>query len=452
MMRLRDLFETLARREPLLLVLEDLHWADDLSLDLICLLMDSLAAVPLMLVCVYRPERESRCRQLSSMAQRIGAGWYTEIPLKPLTRQESRELVEELLTIESLPESVKGMILHKSEGNPFFIEEVIRSLIDRDLVYREGESWKARVEISDIDVPDTSQGVVLARVDHLQAEAKTVIQCASVIGRLFRYRLLERLSRQERNLDRYLSEFADKELVYEERTVPELEYTFKHAFTQEATYQGILEKRRREFHLQVGREMERLYGDRLEECYEELAHHYSRSEDVEKAIEYLLKAGEKAVRASAYKDAIAAFGNGIGLAGAIADRTARAERESELQMALGWALSAYRSLASPEVEQAFSRARGLFEQLGHTRRLCRALAGLDVFYECRAEFDREREVGELCLKLAQEEGDIDLLVWAHERVARNLLDRGEVTQALAHWEQALSLYSTSQIPHVRNPV
>jgi len=440
MMRLRDLFETPARKEPLLLVLEDLHWADDLSLDLVSLLMDSLATTPLMLLCVYRPEREHRCWQLSSLAERKGAEWFTEIRLKQLTRQESRELVEELLTIENLPESVKGMVLRKSEGNPFFIEEVIRSLIDRDLVYRENERWKARAEISHIDVPDTIQGVVLARVDRLQAEAKTVLQCASVIGRLFKYRLLEQLSRQERNLDRYLNEFEEKELVYEERTVPELEYTCKHAFTQEATYQGILEKRRREFHLQVAREMERLYGERLEECYEELAHHYSRSEDVEKAVEYLLKAGEKASRASAYQDAIAGFRKGIELVVALADKSARAEREAELQTTLGWVLLANRSVTSPEAEQAFSRARELCEQLAHRRRLCWALSGLDLFYHCRAEFDKQREVGERCLELAQQEGDPALLTWAHQRVSWGLFSRGEAAKALAHCEQGLSLY------------
>jgi tetratricopeptide (TPR) repeat protein/regulation of enolase protein 1 (concanavalin A-like superfamily) len=205
------------------------------------------------------------------------------------------------------------MILRKSEGNPFFIEEVIRSLIDRDLVYRDGERWKARSEVSDIDVPDTIQSVLLSRVDRLQAEAKYVLQCASVIGRLFKYRLLSHLAQHERNLDRYLSEFEERELVYEERTVPELEYAFKHALTQEATYQGILERRRREFHHQVAFGIERLYGERLEEYYEELAHHYSKSADAEKAVEYLLKAGDKAKRSYANESAITHFNKALEL-------------------------------------------------------------------------------------------------------------------------------------------
>jgi tetratricopeptide (TPR) repeat protein/regulation of enolase protein 1 (concanavalin A-like superfamily) len=294
LMRLRDIFETLARKQPLLLILEDLHWADDLSLDLVSLLMDELANTPLMLLCVYRPERDHRVWQLSDQARRKCLDRHTDITLNPLSSHQSRLLVESLLEIENLPEATKDVILRRSEGNPFFIEEVIRSLIDRDLVYRDGERWKARAEITDMDVPDTIQSVVLARVDRLQAEAKHVLQCASVIGRLFRYRLLQHISHQEQELDSYITEFEDKELIYEERTVPELEYAFKHAFTQEATYQGILERLRREFHHQVAVGIERLYQERLDEYYEELAHHYSRSDNVEKAAEYLLKAGQGA--------------------------------------------------------------------------------------------------------------------------------------------------------------
>jgi tetratricopeptide (TPR) repeat protein/regulation of enolase protein 1 (concanavalin A-like superfamily) len=307
LMQLRDLFRTLAEKQPLLLILEDLHWADDFSLNLISLLMDELSHTPLMLLCIYRPDKEHQVSHLSDQAQRKCLDRYTELILKKLSTVESRQLVEELLTIDNLPESVKNMILNKSEGNPFFIEEVIRSLIDRDLVYRAEERWKAREGLSNIDVPDTIQSVILARVDRLQTEAKYVLQCASVIGRLFKYSLLEHLSKQERNLNRYLIEFEEKDLVYPEHTIPELEYAFKHALTQEATYQSILERKQKEFHLQIARGIEHLYHERLDEYYEELAQHYSKTDDAEKAVEYLLKAGEKAIRNYSNDNAISYF-------------------------------------------------------------------------------------------------------------------------------------------------
>ncbi len=321
LMRLRDFFVTLARESPLLLILDDLHWADALSLELIRRLMDELVTTPLMLLCVYRPrqdtEIETLLRQLPSIAQRKCLDRYTEINLKQLSARESRQLVETLLTIDNLPESVKEMILRRTEGNPFFIEEVIRSLIDRDLIYREGERWKARQEIVELDVPNTIQNVILARVDRLKAEAKYVLQCASVIGRLFKYRLLEHLARQERNLDQYLSEFEERDLVYEERTIPELEYAFKHALTQETTYQGIIERRRQEFHHQVAQGIEMLYHKRIEEYYEELAHHYAKSKDKPKALEYLQKAGQKCFDACAMKDAIRYYTDAIEVANQI---------------------------------------------------------------------------------------------------------------------------------------
>jgi len=307
LMRLRDLFRTLAEQQPLMIILEDLHWADDLSLDLVSLLMDELANTPLMLLCVYRPEKEHRVWGLGDQARRKCLDRYTELRLNPLSTIESRQLVESLLEIENLPENVRDMVLQKSEGNPFFIEEVIRSLIEQDIVYQEGDRWKARDEISNISVPDTIQSVVLARVDRLQSEARYVLQCASVIGRLFRYRLLQHISHQEEQLDSYLTEFERKELVFPERTVPELEYAFKHAFTQEATYEGILERQRREFHHRVAEGIEQLYRQRLDEYSDELAYHYSRSEDTNKAVEYMLKAGEKAEKSFANQVALRYF-------------------------------------------------------------------------------------------------------------------------------------------------
>ena len=296
MIRLREILAALSQKEPLLLILEDLHWADDLSLDLVSILMDELISCPLLLLCVYRPEQKHRVWRLGSQAQRKCLERYTEIQLQKLPPASSRRLVQELLAIDNLPDSVREMILQKSEGNPFFIEEVIRSLIERGLVYQEDDRWKAKEDIARIDVPDTIQSVVLARVDRLAAEAKYVLQCASVIGRLFKHRLLEHLTQKQQELDQYITEFEERDLIYEERTIPELEYAFKHALTQEATYQGILEQRRRTFHREVAHGIERLYQERIEDFYEELAYHWEQSGDDEKTLEYLMKAGQKAGR------------------------------------------------------------------------------------------------------------------------------------------------------------
>lgn len=444
LMRLRDLFEALARKDPLLLVLEDLHWSDDLSLDLLSLLMDSLATTPLMLICVYRPDREHRVSRMSTLARRKCLDRYTEITLRELSPRESRQLVGELLTIDDLPEGVKGMILERSEGNPFFIEEVIRSLIDRDLVYREGERWKAREEISEMDVPPTIQSVVLARVDRLEAEAKHVLQCASVIGRLFRYRLLEHLSRYEEDLVGYMDELEDRELVYEERTVPELEYAFKHALTQEATYGSILERRKREFHRQVGEGIERLYRERVEEYYEELAYHYSKSDDKEKAIEYLLKAGKRASRLFANEEAIAHLNRGLELLSALPDTPEHARQELEFQVALGPPLVSTKTYAAPEMGRAFARARELCLRLGDTRQLFPTAVFLGGFHNLRGEFQTTRELSEHLLRIAEKTEDPVLMAIAHKTLVPVLFFLGEFISSRDHIERGMALYDHHQ--------
>ena len=316
---------------------------------------------------------------------------------------------------------------------------MIRSLIDRDLVYREGDRWKAREAVSDIDVPDTIQSVVLARVDRLQSEAKAVLQCASVIGRLFKYRLLRHLAHQEQDLDQYLNDLEDRELVYEERTVPGLEYAFKHAFTQEATYQGILERRRRDFHAKVAHGIERLYRERLEEYYEELAYHYAHSDDREKAVTYLVEAGLKASRQSACDAAIEHLQKGLEILADLPETPERIQQELDLQVALGSALISACGMAAPEVEVAYTRTHELCQQVGETPQLLPVLWGLMAFYVMRGEFQTAHQLSAELVALAQQADDPALLIMAHHGRGDTFLGLGEIVRAWEHHEQGIAL-------------
>ncbi len=310
---LRDVFFALSQQKPLLLVFEDLHWADNLSLDMINLLMDDLTRSPLMLLCVYRPYKEHRSWHISAQASAKCLDRYREITLRPLNTQESRRLVGALLDIENLPESIRESILKKAEGNPFFVEEVIRSLIESGVVYQDDDRWVAKAEIEDITIPDTIQSVIMSRIDRLEDEARYVLQSASVIGRLFRHKLLGYIMQQEQRLDEYLWNLEERDLVYEERAIPELEYSFRHVLTQETAYNTILSRRRREFHRKVAEGYEALYSSRLEEYYEELAYHYSRSDDSVKALDYLVKAGDKSRQSFANDAAIGYYRQALAL-------------------------------------------------------------------------------------------------------------------------------------------
>ncbi len=450
-MALRDFFFASATKQPLVLVLEDLHWADRLSLDLISLLMEGLSSVPLMLVCVYRPEPEHRSGRIPSLAQHKCSDAYTEIHLRELRPIESRLMVEALLPAANLPETVKTLILTHSEGNPFFVEELIRSLIDTGLVYREGKVWKVKEAIEAFTVPDTIQHVILSRLDQLPKEVQSVLRCACVIGRVFPQRLLSCISgpiesdgRGKAALDGALWCLEENQYIYEERTIPELEYSFKHVLIQETVYESLTEPTRQELHRKVGAGIETLYQGRLEEFYEALAYHYDKSRDVEKAVEYLMKAGEKAKRNFADEAAVAYLTRGLSLLKTTPDTPERAQGELTLLIALGPPLMNTRGWAAPEAESVYTSARKLCQQVGDASQLFPVLWGLWLFYQTRGEHQTIRELGEQLLTLAQRAQDPSLLLQAHHALWTNALVFGEWPLAREHGEQGMALYDPQQ--------
>jgi DNA-binding SARP family transcriptional activator/class 3 adenylate cyclase len=354
----RDFIFALCKRQPVVLVFEDLHWADSLSVDLIALLMEGLPLAPLLLLCVYRREREHRCWHLATIAAQKCRGRYTELYLRELDHEQSRHMVESLLT-KALPLAVRELILSQSQGNPFLIEEVVRSLIDAGSVYREGDVWRAREDVGLATMPDSVQGIILSRVDHLEEGWKHILQVAAAIGRVFRQRVLALALGQETGLERALWGLEERALIYQERTVPEVEYSFKHVLTQEAVYQNIPQRQRRSIHQQVAEAIVTLYREDLDEYYEQLAHHYDQSGDTEQAVEYLFRAGEKARRRCANAEAITLLSRGLELLRSLPESPERARRELGLLVALGVPPVLAKGHAAPEVERAYARARAL---------------------------------------------------------------------------------------------
>ena len=440
-----DLVVALARRQPVILVLEDLHWADSLSLDLVSLLMESLRLAPLLLVCVYRPEQEHKCWHLGAIATRKCHERYTEIQLKELTAAQSRRLVESLLHIEALPASVKEQILSRAQGNPFFVEEVVRSLIDADLVYHDGAVWRARAEIAAVAVPESIQSVILSRVDRLEAEAKHVLQSASVIGRLFRRRLLEHLAQQETELDRALAELEDRQLIYEERAIPEEEYSFQHVLAQETVYHNILRRRRVVFHQQVAEAMERLYGDNLEAYYEQLAYHYAQAEAWPRALEYLMKAGDKAAAAYANRDALDFYTQALEVCEKLGDA------------ALPVAVAAVQKRAAVHrLVDRYSAALADYEQMREmAHRLAdRRLEGLALVYRGGIEVEEHAfEIAEQTLRAAlaiADEGHTDVRLGALVGLVAHHVITGRLTEAetvLRAAEEVAPQVQDTSVPH-----
>ena len=313
---MRRFFERLAQTRPLVLVCEDLHWADASSGHLLEHLLPLIAQTPLLLCIVSRPEQSALLATLQDRAAQDYQDYTTMLHLTPLAPADSLALVCHLLDLDALPAHLRATILRKAEGNPFFVEEIIRALVDAGAIAREPGSgrWRVTAQAEQVTIPDTVQGLVMARVDRLQDEVKHVLGVASVIGRSFLYRVLSALWQAEQDLDQHLDILQQIELIREQQQVPELEYMFKHALVHEVTYASLLRERRRALHAQVGQCIEALFADRLEEFYSVLAHHYTQAEDWEKAQAYLFQAADQAGSLAAdaealqhYQQALAAY-------------------------------------------------------------------------------------------------------------------------------------------------
>jgi class 3 adenylate cyclase/tetratricopeptide (TPR) repeat protein len=298
--------------QPAVLVFDDMHWCDRASAELLRQLLPLTGESPLVLLFAMRAERNAPAWQIKTTADEEYNHRYTELALRPLSDAESNELVNRLLADPDLPEGLRASILEKSGGNPFFIEEVVRTLIDNGvLVTEEYEMngtttrvWRATNASADFAIPDNLQSLLAARMDRLEESTRGTLQLASVIGRSFYHRVLQAVDEASHELDKHLGTLLRMELIREAARLPEIEYAFRNPLTQEAVYKTILIKRRRAFHQRVGEAMESIYADRLDGLFGLLAYHFALANEREKAIDYYRKAARQAVALFAYDDAI----------------------------------------------------------------------------------------------------------------------------------------------------
>jgi class 3 adenylate cyclase/tetratricopeptide (TPR) repeat protein len=305
----RRLFDQMVYERPLVLVFEDLHWMDETSTRLVEFLLPLVQDHPLLILGLSRPLTDTPAAHLREVIARDFGSIYQEVRLAPLSASESDRLVKNLLELKEIPSRYQGRILSKAEGNPFYIEEVVRTLIEAKAIARDpaAKTWKITEGVEQIAIPDTIQGVIMARLDRLEEELKHVLGIAAVIGRSFFYTVLRAIETQDEHLDRSLEDLQQIELILERQPEPDLEYIFKHALVQEAMYGSILLKKRKELHLRVGQVVESLFADRLEEFYGLLAYHFARAESWEKAQSYLVKAGDEAGRMAADAEALSYY-------------------------------------------------------------------------------------------------------------------------------------------------
>ena len=311
-----SIWRRLASDGPTVMVFDDMHWVDPASAELLRHLFQLTDEVPILFLCATRPERQSPAWQVKQLAETDYPHRYTELALSPLSGDESDSLVSSLLTISDLPARLRRMILEKTDGNPFFVEEVVRTLIDSGAVVRDesGAHWRAATRVEEIDIPENVQTLITSRFDRLESEARSTLQMASVIGRSFYYKVLKLVSETASQLDRQLSTLQRVDLIREAARVPELEYMFGHELTRDAAYNSILRRRCRQFHRRVGEAIEELFTDRVEEQASRLAHHFDEGRDFEKALKYYTLAADAAARLYANVEASTQYERAIALA------------------------------------------------------------------------------------------------------------------------------------------
>jgi predicted ATPase/class 3 adenylate cyclase len=412
-----------SRQGPLVIEVEDLHWIDATSEAWLAAMAKRLGGARILLLATFRPGYHPPWMSTS---------YATQVALSRLTPHDSAQVVHALLPTPQISTVLLREIVTKGNGNPFFLEELTRSVVEQGTTH------------PPLALSDTVHAVLTARMDRLSPMAKRVLQTASVIGQEVPYSLLAAMAKlSQEALSQSLIQLQAAELLHETCLVPESVYTFKHVLIQETAYHTLLESTRRQQHLQIAQILAERFATTAAQQPAWLAHHYTEAGCPEQAIPYWQQAGQRAVDRSAHAEAITHFTQALTLLRTLPVSPARARHELTLQCSLGAQL-ATRGAATPEVEQTYARALELCQQVGNAEELFPVLYGLSRLYKKRGKLRRARELGERLLALAQSQGNTALLLRGHYVLGDILLWLGEFSAARAHLEQGLAIYDPQQ--------
>ncbi len=395
---LRDLMIRVSRQNPLVLVVEDLHWIDKTSEEFLGYLIGWLATAPILLLLLYRPEYTHPWGSKS---------YYTKIGLDQLGTESSSELVKAILEEGEVAPELRQLILNRAAGNPLFMEEFTHTLLENGSIERKNEKYVLNRKAEDIQVPDTIQGIIAARMDRLEENLKRTMQVASVIGRDFAFRILQTITGMREELKSYLLNLQGLEFIYEKRLFPELEYIFKHALTQEVAYSSLLLRRRKEIHEKIGRAIEELYPDRLEEFYEMLAYHYSRSDSLEKAVHYSRLSGEKAEGNYSHREACDFYKGALDLLNKLPETAENKKEKMEILYLMRLPLA---FLGFPEGALGLlQQGEQLSKELGDERSLTRFHSAMGMYYSHKGDPQLAMKYSEDAFETARKNRDIELM-------------------------------------------
>jgi predicted ATPase len=418
-----------SQEQPVLLVFEDLHWIDSETQALLDSLVESLPTARILLLVNYRPE------YAHGWAQKT---YYQQLRLDPLPATSAEELLVALLGNDDSLEGLRRLLIERTEGNPFFLEESVRSLVETSVLVGERGAYRLSRATAGTQVPATVQAVLAARIDRLEPEDKRLLQCAAVIGKDVPYPLLQAIAElPEPALRPALARLQAAEFLYETNLYPNLEYTFKHALTHEVTYGSLLQDRRRALHARIVERIEERFADRLAEQVERLAHHAERGEVWEKAVVYLRQAGVKTVTRSAHREAVAYFEGALEALQHLPPSRARLEQAFDLRFDLRSSLVPIGEHA--QVISHLQEAETLADALGDSRRSVQVFASMANHLWLTGHHDDAARSGQRALALAMTLGDAALQLQANFRLSHAYYALGDYRAASAAAETCVDL-------------
>jgi class 3 adenylate cyclase/predicted ATPase len=425
----------IAAQQPVLFVMEDLHWVDPSTLEFLNLLVDQGPTARILALLTFRPDFSPPW---------TGRSHLTQVTLPRLPRRQAAEMAGRVAHSKMLPAEVMEQVVARTDGVPLFVEELTKMVLESGLLQEREERYELTGPLPPLAIPTTLHDSLMARLDRL-ATVKAMAQLGATLGREFSYALLQAVSPwDEGTLGRGLHQLVEAEFLYQQGLPPEATYRFKHALIQDAAYQSLLRSTRQQYHQRIAQVLEARFPERCETQPELLAHHYTEAGLAEQAMGYWQRAGQQASERSANLEAVSHFTTGIALLTTLPETPAHTQQALALHIALGAALQMAKGFGAPEVERAYARARELCQQVGETPEIVPVLYGLYRFYLGRLQLHTVREIGETLLRLAQRAHDPALAVIAHYALGTTWFCLGALPAARQHLEEGLTRYTPDQ--------
>jgi class 3 adenylate cyclase/tetratricopeptide (TPR) repeat protein len=432
---LLDQFEGLARRRPILLSFEDANWADATSLELLDLTVERVRQLPVLALFTFRPEFEPPW---------VGLPNVGTLTLGRLDRNGVESMVARVTGGRVPPAEVMKQIVAKTDGNPLFVEELTKAVLETGIMVEDGEGYRLEGPLPPLAIPETLQDSLMARLDRL-APVKEIGQIGAAIGREFSYSLLRALvGRDETALKHGLAQLEQAGLVFRRGEPPDAVYSFKHVLVRDAAYESLLKSRRQQLHGQIARALEQGFADIVASQPEIVAHHFTEAGLAEPAIAYWLKAGQQAARRSANAEALNHFARGLDLLPKIDDPMLRNKSELLLQTSLGHSLRSIKGWSIDSVKHAYTRALQLCKESGFDEHTLPAVFGLWTWNFLRAALGEAQTLAEHLVNTAENADDSVFKVLAHEALGFTLFARGKFAAAHAALERSISMCEDSK--------